>query len=141
VRRGQHIGFVGDSGNARGTRPHLHFEIHDNRVTDPYGTNRLNPYPSLVAAVQRSDYARDAGARASREGGRGSLLRQGDRGQAVADWQRQLNRVRSSPIAVDGIFGPQTDRATRDFQRDRGILVDGIVGPQTRAALRATVGG
>lgn len=46
VRRGQFLGYVGDSGNAEGTRPHLHFEIHY-----PDGS-LLNPYDSLNAAVR-----------------------------------------------------------------------------------------
>ena len=52
VERGQHIGFLGHSGNASADWPHLHFEIDDARVTDPHGTNRMNPYPSLVAALR-----------------------------------------------------------------------------------------
>lgn len=55
VDRGQHIGFVGCSGNASCTAPHLHFEIHDERVTDPYDDHRINPYPSLVAAEHRGE--------------------------------------------------------------------------------------
>ncbi len=55
VERGQHIGYMGDSGNAEGTAPHLHLSISDPAVTDPYGTNNLNPYPSLTAAVERGD--------------------------------------------------------------------------------------
>ncbi|MDQ3431799.1 MAG: M23 family metallopeptidase, partial [Actinomycetota bacterium] len=46
VQRGQVIGYLGDSGNAGGTA-HLHFEISDGDVRDPYGGNRLNPYASL----------------------------------------------------------------------------------------------
>lgn len=50
VTRGQHIGWMGDSGNAEGTAPHLHFSINDPAFSKP-----LNPYPSLRAALDRGD--------------------------------------------------------------------------------------
>jgi peptidoglycan hydrolase-like protein with peptidoglycan-binding domain len=66
------------------------------------------------------------------------VLREGDSGPAVRVLQEALNRtglrgVRD--IAVDGIFGPQTNTAVRNFQAHDHITVDGIAGPQTRAAL------
>jgi peptidoglycan hydrolase-like protein with peptidoglycan-binding domain len=42
-----------------------------------------------------------------------------------------LLRARSHPVAVDGIFGPQTESAVKALQQSRGIAADGIVGPQT----------
>ena len=34
-------------------------------------------------------------------------------------------------LKADGIFGPDTDKATRSFQEWNGYDVDGIVGPVT----------
>lgn len=55
------------------------------------------------------------------------------RGDDVAKWQGFLG------VAADGVFGPQTAGATRQFQRDHGLLVDGVVGPQTLRTARATL--
>ena len=44
VKKGQHVAFLGDSGNAEGTAPHLHFEIRT-----PSGAP-VNPWTSLRLA-------------------------------------------------------------------------------------------
>jgi hypothetical protein len=40
-------------------------------------------------------------------------------------------------LRVDGVFGPGTESAVRDFQKFAGIPIDGVVGPRTWAALLA----
>lgn len=58
----------------------------------------------------------------------------GAAGAAVMDLQRALNAA-GPQLLVDGDFGPRTDAAVREFQRQHGLKVDGIAGPLTRAAL------
>ena len=43
MKAGQFIAYMGDSGNAEGTQPHLHFEIHrpDDTPINPYTSLRL----------------------------------------------------------------------------------------------------
>ncbi len=41
--------------------------------------------------------------------------------------------------AVDGIWGPMTEKAVRDLQRDCGLDIDGILGPATEEALRQSI--
>jgi peptidoglycan hydrolase-like protein with peptidoglycan-binding domain len=62
------------------------------------------------------------------------IARQGDQEHPVRTLQYLL-RARGQSIAADGIFGPRTDAAVRDFQGDRGLAVDGVVGPNTWSAL------
>ncbi len=68
------------------------------------------------------------------------LLRVGSTGAAVGSWQSTLNRLFAlgrpvhARIAVDGIFGPNTQAATLAFQRFAHIGADGVVGPITLAA-------
>ena len=67
----------------------------------------------------------------------GYALRSGSSGEYVVVLQTMLNRVaRNYPAIprinpVDGVFGPQTERAVREFQRVFNLAVDGIVGRAT----------
>lgn len=64
------------------------------------------------------------------------FLKSGMRGDDVRVLQEYLSCL-GYEITVDGIFGAQTDKVVRQFQKEHGLTVDGIVGPQTIAALTA----
>lgn len=61
-------------------------------------------------------------------------LQVGSRGILVKELQLALcnNGV---PCAIDGIFGPLTEKAVKVFQAGNGLVPDGIAGPLTRRAL------
>lgn len=61
------------------------------------------------------------------------LVKTGDRGRKVVDIQAKLSRLGFSlgRTGIDGIFGPETERAVRTFQQKRNLEVDGVVGPET----------
>lgn len=68
------------------------------------------------------------------------LMYFGSTGPHVAELQRRLKydyAAYAGHLVVDGVFGPETQAAVREFQRRTpGLRVDGIVGPATAAALR-----
>lgn len=65
-------------------------------------------------------------------------IRPGDTGGAVTAVQSSLASY-GYTVALDGQFGPQTERAVRLWQRANGLVVDGVVGPVTSATLRPAV--
>jgi hypothetical protein len=59
-------------------------------------------------------------------------LRRGDDGTDVAELQKALR------VETNGIFGPKTEAAVREFQRTHDMVPDGIVGPRSWAAIDAS---
>ncbi len=55
----------------------------------------------------------------------------------VRSLQRLLARAGDPTGPVDGIFGPRTERAVRDFQAANGLPATGIAGPSTLGRLRS----
>lgn len=53
---------------------------------------------------------------------------------SVAGIQSRLNAF-GYGLTVDGVNGPKTKAAVRDFQKNHGLVVDGVVGPKTSALL------
>lgn len=58
-------------------------------------------------------------------------VKQGNHSPAVRAVQWLLNKKFGYSLSVDGIFGPDTASAVKDFQGDHFLTVDGIVGPGT----------
>lgn len=57
------------------------------------------------------------------------------RGDDVRELQATLNNIGFNAGRVSGVFGNQTDRAVREFQRNVGLEIDGIIGETTVQAL------
>lgn len=69
-----------------------------------------------------------------------AILRRGHRGDAVRDLQRLLAAA-GFVVARDGLYGPATESAVREYQEERGLTADGVAGPETLASLRGRVVG
>lgn len=123
VAAGQLIGWVGDSGNAEDTPPHLHFELRDADGT------KVNSYRALVAAMAQTSGA---------DGPSGSMtgvLERGARGGTVVDLQQSLSTLGLDVGPIDGIFGAMTEAAVLTFQAQSRLEQDGRVGSMTRGAI------
>ena len=55
----------------------------------------------------------------------------GDRGQEVVEIQKQLAVMNFNVGTIDGVFGPATEKAVKDFQVSKGLTVDGVVNEAT----------
>ena len=51
----------------------------------------------------------------------------------LGHWQQRM-KARGWVIEPDGLYGPQTNKVTVQFQREKGLKVDGRIGPATWAA-------
>lgn len=101
------------------------------------GTYRSSPDPMHFEFMETPDDAR----RRSGQGGGGHgpvpypgppPLRRGSRGPSVLRVQQALNMDFSSG---PGVFGPKTEAAVKEFQRQHALRDDGVVGARTWAAL------
>jgi len=59
------------------------------------------------------------------------LLTKGSTGHQVKELQKKLNKILGTSAAVDGDFGPGTDKLVKQFQKKYNLKVDGIVGNYT----------
>ena len=116
VRAGDVLGYVGNTGNARTTSPHLHFGIYERGAVDPLPfVRRDDPTPAAVDGLDRlAERVRVSAARTAVLDGAGTnaaVARQLDRAAAV----RVLGVTRSFlRVAIpDGTTGYISSSATR----------------------------
>jgi cell wall-associated NlpC family hydrolase len=101
-----------------------------------YGVNVFNAtgrtwtHAGFIPGLDRGN-ATTEGAPSGRE------LRPGMRGEDVRWAQRRLQMHGLDPGPADGVYGPRTEKAVREFQSTHGLEVDAKIGPKTRAALAA----
>jgi murein DD-endopeptidase MepM/ murein hydrolase activator NlpD len=146
VSRGQVIGWVGDSGNAEDTVPHLHFEIR--------GPNHeiINPYFSLVAASGGKGVSQNAPRPTSvdvtfdeRKAGLRYIftkeLSVGAESSEVRQLQMTLRALGHFTHPSDtGYFGEVTASAIRVYQNKKKIPETGKLDAKTRFELNADLG-
>ncbi|MBI5156843.1 MAG: peptidoglycan-binding protein [Acidimicrobiia bacterium] len=121
VEAGQLIGWVGDSGNAEATSPHLHFELYDTEGV------LVNPFAALRAA--QTACTADCYPY--------NNLAYGSRGAAVMELQSTLAAAGFPPGPIDGIFGSKTRTAVSAFQTAAGLSATGVLDRTTWEALKA----
>src|SRR6478736_1605339 len=119
VEEGQYIGTQDTTGTATGS--HLHLEVTLGNVHCA-NTGQIDPVPFIQNRLT-------AGAPA----GGGST-------DSVAQLQLDLNTV-GYPLVVDNDYGPATEAAVTQFQKDYSLQVDGDAGPQTKGKLNEVVKG
>lgn len=62
-------------------------------------------------------------------------LKKGSKGPAVKELQQRLTALGYDPKGTDGIFGANTEKAVKNFQKAKRLTSDGLVGPVTKKAL------
>lgn len=66
-----------------------------------------------------------------------AVLKKGSKGKIVEYLQAALNKLKAKPpLKVDGIFGPKTQDAVKQFQKRANLKADGQVGELTEASIR-----
>jgi peptidoglycan hydrolase-like protein with peptidoglycan-binding domain len=89
--------------------------------------------PDGTAVARAADANQGSGASLALGSGYG----RSEGSKRVRALQQRLDALGQQPGPIDGLYGPLTEAAVKRFQSSAGLAIDGIAGPQTQRALRA----
>lgn len=117
VKRGQRLGFMGNTGNSTGA--HLHFGLQ-------VGGKYVDPLPYLQGGEIVNVTLQ--------------AIQPGSKGEQVKTLQRLLNALGykgadGRVLAVDGSMGPNSTHAMKAFQKAKKLHPDGVVKTKTWSAI------
>jgi N-acetyl-anhydromuramyl-L-alanine amidase AmpD len=110
---------------------HKEYALPAGRKSDP--DVDMDAFRERVAKILNGEVAPIALIPAAEPAGKARrTMRRGDTGTDVAELQNALG------VEANGVFGPKTEAALREFQRTHRMVPDGIVGPKSWAAIDAS---
>lgn len=111
-----------------GTQAQASPEVHQDTIHNESRSARMQSELALSGQLQRANLLAQV-----------DVLGVGSTGPKVLELQKNLNELRAAqgkpPIVADGVFGPKTEAAVKEFQREQGLAADGLAGPNVKASL------
>jgi len=107
---------------------HREWALPEGRKDDPHSID-MDDFRRRVAGLMTGNGVITNPVVPARDTAGRPTLRRGARGEAVEIVQAAVG------VTPDGVFGPMTEAAVRNFQRHHGLVPDGIVGPKSWALM------
>ncbi len=144
LRKGDWVFRVYTSGSSKGKAYHIGYIVDDNLnviedygktkgvIKQPFSSSRWNKYGRPSYFKDEIEHEEEPKVVFTRVLKRVKPTMTGDDVKAL---QTMLNEANGANLAVDGKFGPATEKAVKSYQKLKGLVVDGKAGPKTIAAL------
>ena len=165
LEEGDLIGYVGNTGNAKGSSPHLHFEVRKNGPTDPFSrltkefgveekvaflqeiVGKVKDTSVAVSKSVKTVLAKDEGTEDNAINMPNTDLKLGARGNEVKELQKFLieqnvgtSVAKLAKAGATGYFGEVTKQALAEYQASVGIKpASGYYGRLTRSHIASNI--